>query len=130
MKSLFQTVAKEGSNIPKHNNKLLGWYKQIILTNDPEFTVTDSMFKSIITNSLPPLWHTFMMPYIRCWTGIAEIDWESHMPASKLISIIKEEYDCQQLKSPAIINALKFKSKGFQNLPYNKGSTNHLSNKE
>jgi len=31
----------------------------------------------------------------------------------KLIGIIKEEYDHQQLKSLAIINALKFKSKGF-----------------
>jgi len=35
------------------------------------------------------------------------------MPASKLIGIIKEEYDRQQSKSPAIVNALKFKSKGF-----------------
>src|SRR6266700_7516048 len=53
MKSLFQTVADEGSNIPKHINKLLGWYKRIILANDPEFPITDTMFKSIITNSLP-----------------------------------------------------------------------------
>ena len=27
MKSLFQTVADEGSDIPKHINKLLGWYE-------------------------------------------------------------------------------------------------------
>src|SRR6267378_4083707 len=113
MKSLFQTVAEEGSDILKHINKLLGWYERIILANDPEFPVTDSMFKSIITNSLPTSWHTFTTPYVRRRTGIPEIDWESHMPASKLIGIIKEEYDHQQLKSPAIANALKFKSKGF-----------------
>ncbi len=113
MKSLFQTVAEEGSDIPKHINKLLGWYERIILANDPEFPVTDSMFKSIITNSLPTSWHTFTTPYVRRRTGIPEIDWESRMPASKLIGIIKEEYDRQQSKSPAIVNALKFKSKGF-----------------
>jgi len=45
--------------------------------------------------------------------GIPEIDWESCMLASKLIGIIKEEYDHQQSKSPVIVNALKFKSKGF-----------------
>ena len=64
MKSLFQTVAEEGSDIPKHVNKLLEWYKRIILANDPEFLVTNTMFKSIITNSLPPSWHTFTKPYV------------------------------------------------------------------
>ena len=62
MKSLFQMAAEEGSNIPKHINKLLGWYEWII---DPEFMLTDSMFKSIITNSLPPSWHTFTTPYVK-----------------------------------------------------------------
>jgi len=93
MKSLFQTVAKEGSDIPKHVNKLLEWYKKIILTNDPEFSVTDTMFNSIITNSFPPSWHAFTKPYVRCQTGIPDIDYEMRILASKLIGIIKEEYD-------------------------------------
>jgi len=36
-----------------------------ILANDPEFSVTDTMFKSIITNSLLPSWHAFTKPYVR-----------------------------------------------------------------
>ena len=47
MKSLFQTVAEEGSNISKHIDKLLEWYKIFILANNPEFSVTDTMFKRI-----------------------------------------------------------------------------------
>jgi len=113
MKSLFQTVAEEGPDIPKHVNKLLEWYEKIILANDPEFSVTDTMFKSIITNSLPPSWHAFTKPYVRRRTGIPDIDYETRISASKLIGIIKEEYDRQQSKSPTIANILKFKSKGF-----------------
>ena len=113
MKSLFQTVADEGSDIPKHVNKLLEWYEKIILANDPEFTVTNTMFKSIITNSLPSSWDTFTSPYVRRHTGIAQIDYETHIPASKLIGIINEEYDRRQSKSPAIANTLKYKLKEF-----------------
>ena len=93
MKSLFQTVADEGSDISKHINKLLGWYKRIILANDPEFSITNTMFKSIITNSLPSSWHMFTKPYVQCHTGIVQINYEMHILASKLIGIIKEEYD-------------------------------------
>jgi len=118
MKSLFQTVAGEGTNIPKHINKLLGWYERIILANDPEFSVTDTMFKSIITNSLPPSWHAFTKPYVRRRTGIPEIDYETRVPSSKLIGIIMEEYDRQQSKrqgnqeSSLAMNASQFKFKG------------------
>ena len=110
---VFQTVADEGSNIPKHVNKLLEWYEKIILANDPEFTVTNTMFKSIITNSLPSSWDTFTSPYVRRRTGIAQIDYETRIPASKLIGIINEEYDRRQSKSPAIANTLKYKLKEF-----------------
>ena len=119
MKSLFQMTADEGFDISKHINKLLGWYEQIILANDPEFPITDTMFKSIITNSLPSSWHMFTKPYVRRRMGIAQIDYEMRIPASKLIGIIKEEYDRRQNKfgnhenSPAIANTLKTKSKGF-----------------
>jgi len=118
MKSLFQTVAGEGTNIPKHINKLLGWYERIILANDPEFSVTDTMFKSIITNSLPPSWHAFTKPYVRRRTGIPEIDYETRVPSSKLIGIIMEEYDRQQSKrqgnqeSSLAMNTSQFKFKG------------------
>jgi len=54
-----------------------------------------------------------MTPYVRHCMGMAEIDYETCIPVLKLIGIIKEEYDHQQLKSPMIVNALKFKSKGF-----------------
>jgi len=92
MKSLFQTIAEEGADIPKHDNKLLEWYERITLDDDPEFQVTDTMFKSIITNSLPPSWHMFTKPYVHCQTGIPEINYGTHIPASKLIGIVKEEY--------------------------------------
>lgn len=52
LKSLFQTVADEGSDIPKHVSKLLGWYERIKVADDPEIQITDRLFKSIITNSL------------------------------------------------------------------------------
>ena len=113
MKSLFQTVAEEESDIPKHVNKLLEWYEKIILANDPEFPITDTMFKSIITNSLPQSWHMFTKPYVRRRTGIPQIDYETRIPASKLIGIINDEYDRRQPKSPDIVNTLKFKPKDF-----------------
>ena len=98
MKSLFQTIAEEEADIPKHVNKLLGWYERIMLVDDPEFQVTDTMFKSIITNSLPPSWHMFTKPYVHCQTGIPEIDYKTCIPASKLIGIVKEEYGCHLSK--------------------------------
>ena len=119
MKSLFQTVAGEGTDIPKHIKKLLGWYERIILANDPEFSVTDTMFKSIITNSLPPSWHAFTKPYVRRRTGIPEIDYETRVPSSKLIGIIIEEYEQQQSKrlgnqeSSLAVNAPRSKFKGL-----------------
>jgi len=113
MKSLFQTTAEEGSDIPKHVNKLLEWYEKIILANDPDFQLSDTMFKSIITNSLPPSWHTFTKPYVRRRTGIPNIDYETRITASKLIGIINEEYDRQQSKLPIMVNTMKFKPKGI-----------------
>ena len=53
LKSLFQTIAEEGTDIPKHVSKPLSWYEQIKVTDDPKIQITDTLFKSIITNSLP-----------------------------------------------------------------------------
>ena len=126
MKSLFQTIMEEGANIPKHVNKLLGWYERITLADDPEFRVTDTMFKSIITNSLPTSWHTFTKPYVHRRTGIPNIDYETRIPASKLIGIMKEEYERCLSKhngngntesSSSVVNATKFKPKPTFNKP-------------
>ena len=93
LKSLFQMVAEEGTDIPKHVSKLLGWYEWIKVADDPEIQITDTLFKSIITNSLPASWNFFTKAYIHCHTGILEIDYKTCIPSSKLISIIKEEYE-------------------------------------
>ena len=55
LKSLFQTIAEEGTDILKHVGKLLGWYEQIKVADDPKIQITDMLFKSIITNSYPLL---------------------------------------------------------------------------
>ena len=36
LKSLFQTVAKEGTDISKHVSKLLGWYEWIKVADNPK----------------------------------------------------------------------------------------------
>ena len=36
LKSLFQTIAEKGTDISKHVGKLLGWYEQIKVTDNPK----------------------------------------------------------------------------------------------
>ena len=98
LKSLFQTVAEEGPDISKHISKLLNWYEQIKVTDNPEIQITDTLFQLIITNSLPASWNFFTKAYVHCHTGIPEIDYKMHIPSSKLISIIKEEYEHRVFK--------------------------------
>ncbi len=63
MKSLFQMAAEEGSNIPRHINKLLGWYEWIILANDPEF---------MLHQEKPPL--QICHKFTTIWTNLVKCD--------------------------------------------------------
>ena len=129
LKSLFPDISK-------HVSKLLVWYKWIKVTDNPEIQIMDTLFKLIIANSLPASWNFFTKAYVCHHTGIPEINYETCIPSSKSIGIIKEEYEHCVFKqngnkavnhesSSAAIQSRKYKT---NNIPHNKSTLKqHIS---
>ena len=74
-------------------------YENIKVADDPEIQIADTLFKPIITNSLPISRNFFTKAYVHHCTGIPEIDYETYIPFLKLIGIIREEYEHHVLQT-------------------------------
>jgi len=90
--NLQQLWAVDGDNIPKHLVQLRQYFLQINLTADPDFKISDTQFKVIISSSLPQSWDTFTEDYIGQRTDIVKTDPKKLMTSQEFIGIIHEEY--------------------------------------
>jgi hypothetical protein len=60
---LHETKAGEGDNILKHLDILKSYHDRINKFPHPDFHVSNVRFKSIISESLPSTWRTYVEPY-------------------------------------------------------------------
>ena len=92
IRSLIHTIASEEDNIIDHLATLKKYWDRINQIADDNFKFSDSMFKIIISSSLPPSWDAFMEPYVGGQIGIDDNSTKHHLMSSQLIGLIKEEY--------------------------------------
>ena len=90
--NLHQLWAVDRDNILKHLVQLRQYYLWINLTADPNFCISDTQFKVIISSSLPQSWDTFTEDYIEWRIDIIETNPKKLMTFQEFISIIHEEY--------------------------------------
>lgn len=62
-RKLTNTIVDQSANIATHLNQLQLIYIKMNHANDPQFLVTESQFKAIISNSLPPSYESFTRLY-------------------------------------------------------------------
>ena len=62
--NFHQLQAVNGDDILKHLVQLRQYYLRINLTTDPDFCISDTQFKVIISSSLPQSWDTFTEDYV------------------------------------------------------------------
>lgn len=93
IRNLIHTIANEDDNINDHLVKLKRYWERINqIADDDLYKFSDSMFKVIISSSLPPTWDTFMEPYVGGQIGTTDNDQKRRISSQKLIGLIKEEY--------------------------------------
>ena len=92
IRNLFHTKAEEGSNITEHLAKLKEYWERINQINEDNFRISDTLFKIIISSSLPLSWDTFTESYVGGCKGIIETDPKKLMGSQQFIGILMEEY--------------------------------------
>ena len=102
IRSLIHTIASEEDNINDHLATLKNYWDRINQIADDNFKFSDSMFKIIISSSLPPAWDAFMEPYVGGQIGIDDNSAKHNLTSSKLIGLIKEEYVRRQNRNNLI----------------------------
>jgi hypothetical protein len=88
-RKLFHTPADDTTNIIEHLDVLKQYWEQINLVANEDLQISDTLFKVIISLSLPPSWDVFMEPYIG---GIQTAPKKKLQSPQQLIGILKEEY--------------------------------------
>ena len=89
IRNLIHTTANEDDNIIDHLVKLKRYWERINRIADDDFKISDSMFKVIISLSLPPTWDAFIEPYVGGQIGHNP---KHRLSSQNLIRLIKEEY--------------------------------------
>ena len=92
IRNLFHTKAEEGSNINDHLTKLKQYWERINQINEENFKILDTLFKIIISSSLPLSWDTFTESYVGSRKGLTETDPKKLMGSQQFIGILMEEY--------------------------------------
>lgn len=141
IRNLFHTSADDNTNISEHLNKLKQYWERINLLNDKDFTISDVLFKVIISSSLPLSWDAFTEPYVGGRKGVVETDPKKLMRSQEFIGILKEEYlRCQTraqkaesvnqaVSKPSLAERIASSSKGGNGKPCKHcGRNNHNTN--
>ena len=106
IRNLFHTKADDESNITEHLIQLKKYWERINQMDEEDFKISDTLFKIIISSSLPLLWDTFTEPYVGRRKGIIEIDPKKLMGSQQFIGILKEEYIQCQLRTEETVNSV------------------------
>jgi hypothetical protein len=89
---LYETKAANANNLLKHLDVLKSYHDCINKFPNPEFHVSDTCFKLIISASLPSSWQTYVEPYNGNANDLNDPDLKQHMSSDTLISPPWEEY--------------------------------------
>ena len=92
IRNLIHTTANDNDNINDHLVKLKRYWERINQIADDDFKFSNSMFKVIISSSLPPTWDAFMEPYVGGQIGTTDDNRKRNITSQRLIGLIKEEY--------------------------------------
>ena len=104
IRNLFHTKADDESNITEHLTQLKKYWERINQMDEEDFKISDTLFKIIISSSLPLSWDTFTEPYVGRRKGLIEVDPKKLMGSQQFIGILKEEYIQRQLCTEETVN--------------------------
>ena len=104
IRNLFHTKADDESNITEHLTQLKKYWERINQMDEEDFKISDTLFKIIISSSLPLSWDTFTEPYVGRRKGLIEVDPKKLMGSQQFIGILKEEYIQRQLRTEETVN--------------------------
>jgi hypothetical protein len=130
IRNLFHTKAEEDSNIIEHLNQLKQYWERITQMDDGDFRISDTLFKIIISSSLPLSWDMFTESYVGSRKGVTETDPKKLMGSQQFIGILKEEYLQRQLRAEKgeIVNQAFIPKRSLQNRINLKSNTNSDKN--
>lgn len=92
MWNLFRTAATDDTNISNHLNLMKTMWDCLNMASDKHVQLSDIVFKSIITQSLPEVWDAFTHPYIEEDTKLDDPT-KAMMSSQRFMGLINEEYN-------------------------------------
>src|ERR1700683_3787409 len=97
LENLLQTAkAADGDDLLKHLDTLKGLRDRMNEFPNPDFHLPDVRFKTIISNSLPQSWRSFVEPYMGNAKNANNPDPKRRIQSDTFIGILREEYKIQR----------------------------------
>jgi len=97
IENLLQTAkATENNDLLKHLDTLKGLHGRMNEFPNPDFHLPDIRFKTIISNSLPRSWRSFVKLYMGNAKNANDPDRKCRIQSNTFIGILREEYKIQK----------------------------------
>src|ERR1700683_136433 len=97
IENLLQTAkATDSDDLLKHLDTLKGLRDRMNEFPNPNFHLPDVRFKTIISNSLPRSWRSFVEPYMGNAKNANDPDPKRRIQSNTFIGILREEYKIQR----------------------------------
>src|SRR6202790_1210258 len=113
IENLLQTAkATDNNDLLKHLDTLKGLRDHMNEFPNPDFHLPDVRFKTIISNSLPRSWRSFVEPYMGNAKNANDPDPKHRIQSDTFIGILREEYKIQKNNEKQENGINGFKSKG------------------
>src|ERR1700728_1620878 len=97
IKNLLQTAkATNSDDLLKHLDTLKGLRDRMNEFPNPDFHLPNVCFKTIISNSLPQSWRSFVEPYMGNAKNVNDPDPKRRIQSDIFIGILREEYKIQR----------------------------------
>src|SRR6202451_4477204 len=97
IENLLQTAkATDSDDLLKHLDTLKGLHDRMNEFPNPDFHLPDVCFKTIISNSLPWSWRSFVEPYMGNAKNANDPDPKRCIQSDTFIGILREEYKIQR----------------------------------
>jgi hypothetical protein len=97
IENLLQTAkATDNDDLLKHLDTLKGLRDRMNEFPNPDFHLPDVRFKTIISNSLPRSWRSFVKPYMGNAKNANDPDPKCRIQSNTFIGILREEYKIQK----------------------------------
>jgi hypothetical protein len=113
IENLLQTAkATDSDDLLKHLDTLKGLRDSMNEFPNPDFHLPDVRFKTIISNSLPWSWQSFVEPYMGNAKNANDPDPKRRIQSDTFIGILREEYKIQKNNEKRENRTNGFNSKG------------------